>query len=84
MKNHEFKICRGKGLCLVCRGSHGSTDLAGGYLDGDPRQQLVKQANTRWPRALLGSLLVLLDLQCMFFLNGAINRHPHTNSIDTL
>jgi len=47
----------------VCRGSHSSAVLADGRLGGDPRQQLLKQDNTRWSRALLGSSLVLLYLQ---------------------
>ena len=47
-KNHGLKICSEQDLCLVCRSSHGSPDLAGGHLDGDPRQQLIKQDNTRW------------------------------------
>ena len=37
-KSHEYKICNGKDLCLVCRDHHSSADLAGGNLDGDPLQ----------------------------------------------
>ena len=35
-RSHEYKICIGRDLCMVCRGSHGSADLAGGHLGGDP------------------------------------------------
>ena len=38
-KSHEFKICNGKDLCLVCRDHLSSADLAGGHLDDYPRQQ---------------------------------------------
>ena len=48
VKNYEYKICSGQDLCLVCRSNYGSTDLAGSHLDGDPRQQLIKQDNKRW------------------------------------
>ena len=41
-ENHGLKICRGQDLYLVCRDSHGSADLSGGHLDGNPRQQLSK------------------------------------------
>ena len=37
-KSHEFNIWSGEDLCLVCSGSHSSAGLAGGHLDGDPRQ----------------------------------------------
>ena len=37
-RSDEYKICVEQDLRLVCRGSHHSTDLAGGYLDGDPCQ----------------------------------------------
>ena len=45
-EKYEFEFCRGKDLCFVCRGGYGSSGLAGGHLDGDPRQQLIKQGNT--------------------------------------
>jgi hypothetical protein len=38
-KSHEFKICNGKDLLLVCRDHHSSTDFVGGNLDYYPRQQ---------------------------------------------
>ena len=37
-KSHEFKICNGKDLYLVCRDHHSSADLAGDHLDIDPLQ----------------------------------------------
>jgi hypothetical protein len=36
-KSHEFYIWSGEDMCLVCRGSNSSADLAGGHLDGGPR-----------------------------------------------
>jgi hypothetical protein len=53
-KSHEFNIWSGEDLCLVCSGSHSSAGLAGGHLDGDPRQQLVKQiTHPCWPNSFI-------------------------------
>ena len=47
-ESHEAKISFGRGLWLVCHSSLFSTELAGGHLVSDPRQQLMlKQGRPR-------------------------------------
>ena len=60
-KSHEAKILFGRGLWLVCHSSLFSAELAGGYLVGDPRQQLMlKQGRPRTAWSYIGQVLAAL------------------------
>ena len=58
-RSHEYKICIGRDLCLVCCGSHGGADLVGDHLDGNPRQQLMlKQGSPQTAKPSFGVVLL--------------------------
>jgi len=77
-ESHEAKISFGRGLWLVCHSSLFSTELAGGHLVGDPRQQLMlKQGRPRTAWSYIGHVLAEPGNswgKCLYFQLNAYSR----------